>query len=562
MEQQTPPRSRPMPAPPTNIGPPPIALSREDRQRGVAFAPDVQRIMMHGVDTITAPLAATLGPLGRAVVIAPQPGKTHPELLTDAATIARRVTEVPNRYSNTGAMLIRSMVWQMRETVGDGSATAAVLARALIAGGLRVIAAGANPMIVRRGIEQGVCAAVAELAAMAQPLETPEAVAALVRATTGDASLADLVAEIFDIVGVDGTVVVEEYAGTVLDREYVEGVRWYSGLASPQFVTDPARREAVMTKPLIVLADLDITSALQIVPVLELAMRVQAQSLVIIAPRIDGEALGTLLVNQKKIPVAPIKAAWPLSVRTEIMQDLAILTGATLINVETGRALESFRVEDFGGARRVIVDRLNFTIAGAYGRQKAIRARVADLKAALSRESITSYPDMLRRRIANLSGGVATLKVGAISENERQLKRLLAEDALRCVRAALEEGSVPGGGAAYLACIPALETLRRCTTDTDEATGVRIVEEALSAPLRQIATNAGYEGSVAVAQAKLDGSPCGFDALAGRVVNMREAGIIDPTKVTRRALEMAASAAAMFLTTEAVVLTKRRSTLA
>ena len=425
----------------------------EDKRRGVLLAPEVQAALKQGVETMTAPLAATLGPMGRTVVIASLvSNNSAPEILPDAATIAQRVIEIPNRYVNTGAMLIRHLAWHTRETMGDGSATAAVLARAMILGGMRMVAAGANPMMIRRGLEKGVRAAVKQLAELAQPLEGEAAIAALTRAATSDLALADLIAEVFDIIGPDGPIVVEEFAGTVMDREYVENIRWDSGLADTDFVTDEVRQAAVMTNPGIVLADLEVTSASQVIPVVEQALQARAESLVIIARKIEGEALGILSMNSKEtLPIAPITAPGLVISRPETLKDLAILSGGTLFDERAGRRLEDFQLEDFGGARRVVARRKDFTMVSPRGNIPDIRKRIADLQGELAQERPTAQPDMLRRRLANLSGGMAILKIGAFSNAEGKLKRQFAEDAIRAVRAALKEGTVPGGGAAYQA---------------------------------------------------------------------------------------------------------------
>ena len=544
---------------PDTVPPPIFAAKSEDRQRGVLFAPEVRWALVHGAEVMAAPLAATLGPLGRTVAVASFVDGTHPpELLDDAATIARRVIELPNRYVNAGAMLIRHLAWHVRETrVGDGSATAAVLAREMIRGGVRMIAAGASPAILRRGMECGVRAALDELVGMAQPLDSEAGVVGLARAVTGDAELADLLAEIFDVVGVDGTIVVQNYVAPLMDREYVEGIQWDSGLASTEFVTDAGRQETVLKDPMIALADLKVTGASQLVPVLEQAMQAGAESLVIIAEKFEGDALGALRLNQGKLPNAPINAPKPVLQRAEILKDLAILTGGTVIDEKAGRRLEGIRREDFGRARRVIATRQKFTIVGAKGRQREIRRRMAELKNEAAEEVPTARLDTLRRRLANLSGGVAILRIGAISKQERKLKREKVEDAIRAVRAALQDGTVPGGGAAYLACIPALEALQAAGEQTDEAMGIHVVAEALAAPLKQIAKNAGYSGVTMAAKARAKGPGHGFDAFSGEVVDMREAGIVDPAKVQGIALEAAASTAAMVLMTEAVVLTGR-----
>jgi chaperonin GroEL len=352
-------------------------------------------------------------------------------------------------------------------------------------------------------------------------------------------------------------VVVEEYAGTITDREYVEGVRWDSGLISSDFVTSSARQEAVMADPVIALANLEITSAAQVVPMLQQALQAGAKSLVVIAWNIRKEALGTLLLNKDKLAIAPIKAPGLVLSRPEILKDLAILTGATLIDAKAGRRMEEYHAGDFGRARRVVATRSNFTVIGALGRERDIRNRIGALKGELAQEQPTAQSDMLRRRLANLSGGMAILKIGAISQGEGKLKRRLAEDTIRAVRAALEEGTLPGGGAAYLACIPALDALAKATENEDQAAGVRIIANALAAPLQEIASNGGYPGPTITAKARQSSAGFGFDVLSGQVVDMRKAGILDPAKVLRVALEMAASTAAMLLTTDVVVLTKR-----
>lgn len=553
-----PPPKRPPPGTPQ---PPAFVPRGEDKRKGVLFAPEVHRALKQGVETMTAPMAATLGPLSRTVAIASlSSNNAAPELLSDAATIARRMIEIPNRYANTGAMLIRHLAWHARETMGDGSATAAVLARAMILEGMRTVAAGANPVTVCRGLEKGVRVAVEQLAEVAQPLDGQPAIAALAGSATGDPALAELIAEIFEIIGAEGPIVVEEFTGTVMDREYVENVRWDSGLADTEFVTDEAKHAAVMMNPGIALADMEISSAAQVVPIVEQARNAQAESLVIIARKIEGEALGTLLLNSKKgLPIAPITAPGLVLSRPEILKDLAVLCGANLIDTAAGRRLEEFCMEDFGGARRVVARRKDFTLISPRGNIPKIHSRIAQLQAELAEERPTAQPDMLRRRLANMSGGTAILKIGAFTKIEGQLKRQSAEDAIRTVRAGVQEGTVPGGGAAYLGCVPFLEDLATKTRDTDEAMGVRTAAAALTAPLRQIASNAGYVASTVVAKAGACAPEWGFDAVSGRIVNMRAAGIVDPAKVLRLALEMAAGTAVLVLTTEAVVLTQRKS---
>ena len=350
-----PPPKRPPPGTPQ---PPAFVPRGEDKRKGVLFAPEVHRALKQGVETMTAPMAATLGPLSRTVAIASlSSNNAAPELLSDAATIARRMIEIPNRYANTGAMLIRHLAWHARETMGDGSATAAVLARAMILEGMRTVAAGANPVTVCRGLEKGVRVAVEQLAEVAQPLDGQPAIAALAGSATGDPALAELIAEIFEIIGAEGPIVVEEFTGTVMDREYVENVRWDSGLADTEFVTDEAKHAAVMMNPGIALADMEISSAAQVVPIVEQARNAQAESLVIIARKIEGEALGTLLLNSKKgLPIAPITApglvlSRPEILHAELLQPTARRRVDQIRTAKNGQVLEDFRAAQYQSRR-------------------------------------------------------------------------------------------------------------------------------------------------------------------------------------------------------------------
>ena len=557
------------------------------------FNPEVHLALGQGVESMTALLASTLGPLGRTILLDSLRSKNDPpEVLADAATIAHRTVKLSNRHANVGAMLVRELAMGMRDQVGDGSATAAVLTRAMVRAGMRIVAAGASPQIVQRGMDAATRAAVAELKAIAQPLDSAEMVAAIARATTGEAlppsvpsangatpprqSLSDLIAEIFSIVGVDGTIVVQEHVSAFMEREYVEGIHWDSGgLAAANFVTDAARQETALTGPSIAVTDLEVTSSAQVVPLLERALKEKFGSLVIIARKVEGEALAILQLNKDKLEVMPVKGPGLTVSQPVILKDLAILTGATLVEERAGGQLADLQREDFGHARRVIATRRGLTIVGARGRQRTIRQRIVELQAELNRQDTRAQPETLRKRLANLSGGVATLKIGATTKEERNLKREMAEDAIRAVRAGLQEGIVPGGGAAYMACVPALTVLETATDGEDEALGVRVVADALQAPLRQIATNAGYAGSTVAARVSghyngqepgaMRSKPhsdqgvqgWGFDALSGQEMSMWEAGIVDSVKVLRMALEMAASAAGMVLTTEAIVFKKR-----
>jgi chaperonin GroEL len=540
-----------------------IMNHREVTRRNILFAPDVLRSMSQGVDTMVALLAPTLGPTGRTVAVASLLGANHPpEILTDAGTIARRVVKIPDPYVNAGAMIVRDMARSMREEIGDGVATAVVLARAMVRAGMPVVAAGANPMLIRRGLEEGLRTAAAELRTMAQPPASQETIAALAGAATGDSEMGDIIAEIFDIVGLDGAIIIEDYVGRVTDREYVDGVHWDScGLVSSDFLTDVSRREARVLEPLIAIADLAVASSAQVVPILELALREGAKSLVFIAPKIEGEALGTLVLNKDKLPIVPIKApGFLLPSQPEILRDLAILTGATFVEERAGRSLAGIQVDDLGRARQVIATLTDFTVAGGRGRQKDIHKRLAELRVEMAHQDLMAQAQAhtLWRRLANLSGGVAILKIGGNSQAEGRLRRNQAEVGVRSVRSALEEGVVPGGGSAYLACVPAVEASAQAVNNSDQAAGVRVVANALAAPLQQLADNAGYSGATAAARVRLAGAGFGFDVRSGTVVDMREAGILDPVKVLSVALRKATSVAAMLLTTEAMVSSPKR----
>ena len=561
------------------------------------FNPEVHLALGQGVESMTALLASTLGPVGRTILLESlRSTNDPPEVLGDSATIAHRMVKFSDRHANVGAMLVRELAMEMRDRVGDGSATAAVLSREMVRGGMRMVAGGANSQLVRQGMEKGVRAAVAELQALAQPLESSEMVGAVAQAVTGETysasangassatslTLPEMIAEIFSIVGVDGTIVVQEHVSAFLERDYVEGIHWDSGgLAAANFVTDAARQETVLVGPMIVVADVEVNSSAQVVPLLERALKENYEGLVIIARKIEGEALGVLQLNKEKLDVMPVKGPGLMVSQPKILQDLAILTGARLIEEKAGGQLAELRREDLGRARRVIATRRGLTIVGARGRQRAIRQRIAELQAELEREGPREQADTLRKRVANLSGGVATLKIGAATAAERTLRREMAEDAIRAVRAALQEGVAAGGGAAYMACVPAVNALEASAASDEEAMGVRVVADALTAPLAQIADNAGYAASTVAfrvgshyngvsAGAHAGTAPAGlrrtegaapdgvgFDVTSGQVVSMWEAGIVDSVKVLRMALEMAASTAGMVLTTEAVVFKKR-----
>ena len=519
-------------------------------------APETREAFRQGAETMTGLLAVMLGPTGRSVLV-DKVGSGAPDVITHARSVARKVMELPDPRVSAGAMLIRELVGNMRLSVGDGSATAAVLAREMVRSGARMVAAGVDPMLVQRGVERAVRVAATSLDRMARPLKSAGAIAAVAKVITDDAEMSDMIGEIFDIVGADGTVLVEKYITPYTEREYVEGVRWNSGFASEQFLTDLSRLEAVMANPVIAIANVNVSHVEQVTPMLDQALRRKAESVVLVAANVGDKALATMLLNRKKIPCVAIRAPGFAMSKPDILQDLAILTGAMMVDPAISTRMETFRGEYFGRARRVVATRRAFTIAGARGSQKAIRRRITELRTLIERQDPREGSDILQRRLANLSGGVALLKIGALREIDLDERVRLAEEAIRSVRSALEEGVVPGGGSAYAACTAAVEALLETAEDADQAAGVRIVADALGAPLRQIALNAGFEGSTAVARVKGAGPGFGFDALSGEVVDMQERGIMDAAKVLRVALEKAASTAVMILTTGALVVPKK-----
>jgi chaperonin GroEL len=539
--------------------------------RDVLLRPGARTALAQGVDQMANVLRVTLGPYARAVVMAPIISTRPPELLTDSATIARRIIELPNPYVNMGAMLIRHMAWRVREKVGNGSATAAVIAQALLHEANYQTAAGTNVMMLKRGIDRGLDVAYETLAGLAKPMETPEQIEAMaVAAAAGDVEIGRYVAEMLEIIGTDGVILVEDSVGRKTDREYVEGLQWDSGYVSAYFCTDLDRMEAVVENPVIVSTDVNVETVEQILPIMEQVMAKKEElgigGFVLIANEISGPALAVMVANTEKktLPCLGIKAPGAGDRRVRILEDVAILTGGRMIAEDAGDKMEEATFADIGRARRVWANRDFFSIVGGQGDQSAIRQRINEIKLLLPGADGDYEREKMRERMGKLQGGVGILKVGAPSEREREIKKQRGEEAIAAARAAAEEGVVPGGGAAYLACLPALEALavglvaNGSQEDKDEALGVRVLMGALQAPTEWIIRNAGVNPRPILARLREAPPGHGYDVVQGKIVDMTEAGILDPLKVVKTALETGASTGIMALTTDALVLTAKR----
>jgi chaperonin GroEL len=503
---------------------------------------------MRGVDRLSDAVRVTLGPKGRNVALDKKYGA--PTITNDGVTIARDIA-LDEPFENMGAQLLREVAIKTDDVAGDGTTTAVVLAQSLVSEGLRNVAAGANPMIVKRGLEKAVACVVEELKAQARPVATREDIANVAAISAADPEIGELIAEVMDKVGKDGVITVEEGKTTGLEKEYVEGMQFDRGYISAYFVTNADQMEAVLEKAAILVTDKKISAIADLLPALEKAMAL-GKPLLIVAEDVDGEALATLVVNKLRgtINVLAVKAPGFGDRRKEMLRDLAVLTGAKVISEELGRKLEGVVPEDFGGARRVVATKDDTTIVEGDGKPDEIKGRMGQIKAQIEETTSDYDREKLQERLAKLSGGVAVIKVGAPTEVELKEKKHRIEDALSTTRAAIEEGLVAGGGTALLQAIPALASLH---FEGDEQVGVTIVRRALEAPIRQIAQNAGGEGSVVVAAVRTADKGYGYDALKGEYGDMFAKGIVDALKVTRSALQNAASIAGMVLTTETLV---------
>ena len=515
------------------------------------FDEAARRSLKRGVDRLADAVKVTIGPKGRNVVLDKKYGS--PTITNDGVTIARDI-ELDEPFENMGAQLVREVATKTDDVAGDGTTTAVVLAQALVTEGLKNVTAGANPMIVKRGLEKAVAAIVEELKRHARPVDSREDIANVAAISAADPEVGELIAEVMDKVGKDGVITVEEGQTIGLDKEYVEGMQFDRGYISPYFVTNADRMEAVLENPAILITDKKVSSIAELLPALEKAVQL-GRPIFLVAEDVDGEALATLVVNKLRgtVNVLAVKAPGFGDRRKEMLRDIAILTGGNVISEELGRKLDGVVPEDFGGARRVVATKDDTTIVEGEGNPEQIKGRMAQIKAQIEETTSDYDREKLKERLAKLAGGVAVIKVGAATEVELKEKKHRIEDALSTTRAAVEEGLVAGGGTALVQAIPALDAL---TLDGDEKVGVAIVRRALEAPIRQIAENAGAEGSVVVAAVRNAEKGYGYDALRGEFGDMFAKGIVDAAKVTRSALQNAASIAGMVLTTETLVTDK------
>lgn len=517
----------------------------------ILFNEDARHALGRGVDALANAVKVTLGPKGRNVVLDKKFGA--PTITNDGVTIARDI-ELADPFENMGAQLVKEVATKTNDVAGDGTTTATVLAQAMIQEGMRNVAAGANPMILKKGIELAVKTLVEEIKKKSIKVNGKADIAQVASVSAGDAEIGGLIAEAMEKVGNDGVITVEESKGLQTDLSVVEGMQFDRGYISPYMVTDPDKMEAVMNDPYILITDRKISAIADMLPTLEKVVK-QGKELLIIAEDLDGEALATLVVNKLRgtFKAVAVKAPGFGDRRKAMLEDIAILTGGTVITEDMGRKLDSVELEDLGTARQVRVSKDETVIIDGAGDNDAIKQRVAQIKNQVEETTSEFDKEKLQERLAKLSGGVAVIEVGAATEVELKDKKLRIEDALNATRAAVEEGIVAGGGTTLIDILPALETLKE---EGDVQTGINLVKRAVEEPLRQIAYNAGLEGSVVVERVKNTDAGVGFNALTEEYVDMVKAGIVDPAKVTRSALQNAASIASLVLTTESIVADK------
>ncbi|MEW6579820.1 MAG: chaperonin GroEL, partial [Chloroflexota bacterium] len=519
------------------------------------FDQEARNGLRNGIDMLAKAVMTTLGPKGRNVAIDKKWGA--PTITHDGVSVAKEI-ELEDPFENMGAQLLKEAATKTNDIAGDGTTTATALAYYMVTEGLRNLAAGANPMLLKRGIEAATQTVSAQLSEMAIEINTKEEIASVAAISAQDREIGELIADVMDKVGKDGVITVEESKGLEFETEYVEGMQFDRGYISPYFMTNPETQEAIIQDAHILIHDKKISAANDLVPILEKLLQIGKRELVIIAEDVDGEALATLVLNKLRgmLNVVAVKAPGFGDRRKAMLQDIAILTGGTVITEELGRKLETVTLNDLGRAGKVVVDKNNTTIVDGAGDEKAIKGRIEEIRVEIENSTSDYDREKLQERLAKLSGGVAVIGVGAATEVELKEKKHRVEDALSATRAAVEEGIVPGGGVALINAMAALDGL---TLDyDDENTGVRIVRKALQMPLRGIVQNAGLDGGVIQQQVQAEqqakNNPnIGYDVMRGEFVDMIKAGIIDPAKVTKGALENAASIASMILTTEALI---------
>ncbi|MCM3127679.1 MULTISPECIES: chaperonin GroEL [unclassified Paenibacillus] len=521
--------------------------------KDIKFSEDARRSMLRGVDALANAVKVTLGPKGRNVVLEKKFGS--PLITNDGVTIAKEI-ELEDAFENMGAQLVKEVATKTNDVAGDGTTTATVLAQALITEGLKNVTAGASPIGIRKGIDKAVRAAVEELRSISKPVENKQSIAQVAAISAADDEVGELIAEAMEKVGNDGVITVEESRGFETELEVVEGMQFDRGYISPYMITDTDKMEAVLDNPYILITDKKITNTQEILPVLEKIVQ-QSKPLLLIAEDIEGEAQAMLIVNKLRgtFNAVAVKAPGFGDRRKAMLQDIAALTGGQVITEELGLDLKTASIDQLGTARQVRVTKENTIIVDGAGSKEDIDARVKQIRSQLEETTSEFDKEKLQERLAKLAGGVAVIKVGAATETELKERKLRIEDALNATRAAVEEGIVSGGGTALVNVYGAVSAVAD-QLQGDEQTGVNIVLRALEAPIRTIAANAGEEGSVIVDRLKREEVGVGYNAANGEWVNMIDAGIVDPAKVTRYALQNAASVAAMFLTTEAVIADK------
>ncbi|OGO30001.1 MAG: chaperonin GroL [Chloroflexi bacterium RBG_16_54_18] len=519
------------------------------------FAEDARRRLSRGMEILAEAVATTLGPKGRNVALDKKFGS--PTITHDGVTVAKEI-ELEDPFENMGAQLLKEAATKTNDIAGDGTTTSTVLAHSIVVEGMKNLAAGANPMLLKHGIEAATKVVADKINEQAIELSTKEEIANVASISAQDRVIGELIAEVMDKVGKDGVITVEESKGLEFETEYVEGMQFDRGYISPYFITDPEHMEASIAEPYVLIHDKKISAATDIVPVLEKLVQVGKRELLLIAEDIDGEALATLVLNKLRgmLNVVAVKAPGFGDRRKAMLQDIAVLTNSNVISEETGRKLESTTISDLGRCEKVVVTKDDTTVIGGKGDQAMIKGRIEQIRVEIDKSTSDYDKEKLQERLAKLSGGVAIIRVGAATETELKEKKHRVEDALSATRAAVEEGIVPGGGVALINAIPALLALKM--EGEDEQIGVNIVRKALEMPLRKIAENAGKEGSVILegvrqAQKSKKNLRFGYDVLKEEYRDMVDGGVIDPAKVTRGALENAASIAAMILTTEALI---------
>jgi chaperonin GroEL len=521
----------------------------------LVFREEARRSLQRGVDKVAEAVATTLGPKGRNVALDKKFGA--PTVTHDGVTVAKEI-ELEDPYENMGAQLLKEAATKTNDIAGDGTTTATVLAQAIVNEGLRIVAAGANPMLVKRGIMAATETVAKSIRNQATPISTKAEIASVASVSAQDDEIGNLIADVMDKVGKDGVVTVEESRGLEFETEYVEGMQFDRGYISPYFITAPDAMEAVIDEPYILIYEKKISAAQDIVPLLEKLVQIGKRDVVLIAEDVDGEALATLVLNKLRgmLNVLAVKAPGFGDRRKAMLRDIAILTGGTVISEETGRKLETVTLQDLGRAKKVVSSKDNTTVVDGYGEEAQIKGRISEIRGEIEASTSDYDREKLQERLAKLSGGVAIIRVGAATETELKEKKHRVEDALSATRAAVEEGIVPGGGVALVNAVESLAGMK--LNGDDENTGIQIVRRALEMPMRKIAANAGVDGAVVIQEVKRQQKAkknhrIGYNVISGDYVDMIDAGIPDPAKVTRGAVENAASIASMILTTEVLI---------